>query len=600
VSAVPDLDASGVSRARRLGLGIRFLVVGIAGLATGLSWQPYGLWPLLLVGLPAFTLAVSGGQSARATSLSNSTSPTLSLSKGLGSRALSRAKDMGSRALSLWTDSASVTPRQSFALGYVFGFAMLGVTISWVHVLGTWIVLILIAFESLFFGLLGMALHVTSRLRAWPLAAACCWVMIEFAYSRIPFGGFGWTRLAYAAVDTPLAGFLPIIGVAGVSFLVALIGQVPAWVVVGSGSQRSRAGRRLAAAVVAAAVLVMTGLGLTSLSPQPVTAGESVDVGIVQGNVPGRGIEALGRMRSVTNNHLSETVNLVARSRVGEVAMPDFILWPENSTDIDPTKDQVTLRTVQAAAEIADRPILVGAVMAGPGEDERQTSALWWDPERGITARYDKRNLVPFGEWIPFRDQLLPLLPILHEVGAQSVSGTEPGVMRVALGDRTITIGDVICFELAYDKTVYSTLTGGAQLLLVQSNNATYGGTGQIEQQFAITRARAMEARREIAVATTNGVSGLIDAQGRTAFRTDEFTAASTVVAMPLRSQITPAVRLAPWIDRLLAAVGLLCCVLAVAGATGLGSRRRQAVRQDGPDISPDSETAKAPVTASR
>jgi apolipoprotein N-acyltransferase len=147
---------------------------------------------------------------------------------------------------------------------------------------------------------------------------------------------------------------------------------------------------------------------------------------------------------------------------------------------------------------------------------------------------------------------------------------------------------------------VYSTLTGGAQLLLVQSNNATYGGTGQIEQQFAITRARAMEARREIAVATTNGVSGLIDAQGRTAFRTDEFTAASTVVAMPLRSQITPAVRLAPWIDRLLAAAGLLCCVLAVAGATGLGSRRRQAVRQDGPDISPDSETAKAPVTASR
>ena len=264
---------------------------------------------------------------------------------------------------------------------------------------------------------------------------------------------------------------------------------------------------------MATAVLVVTGLGLTSLRPQPATAGESVNVGIVQGNVPGRGIEALGRMRSVTNNHLSETVNLVARSRLGEVATPDFILWPENSTDIDPTKDQITLRTVQAAAEIAGRPILVGAVMAGPGEDERQTSALWWDPERGITARYDKRNLVPFGEWIPFRDQLLPLLPILHEVGAQSVSRHGAGCDAGGFGDRTITIGDVICFELAYDKTVYSALTGGAQLLLVQSNNATYGGTGQIEEQFAITRARAMEARREIAVATTNSVSGLIDSQ---------------------------------------------------------------------------------------
>ena len=579
MSAVSDVDASGVSRRRRAA-GIRFLVVAAAGLAVGLSWQPFGLWPLLLFGLPAFTLAVSG--------------------RLLGGRAVNSSKGGAPAALSLSKGAESVTTWLSFVLGYLFGFIMLAVTISWVHVLGIWIALVLIAFESIFFGLLGVAVHLTSRLRAWPLAVACCWVMIEFAYSRIPFGGFGWTRLAYAAVDTPLAGFLPIIGVAGVSFLVALIGQVPAWIVVGSRSKGSSAARRTLAAIVASAVLLVAGLGLSLLRPEPATAAGSVNVGIVQGNVPGRGIEALGRMRSVTNNHLSETVNLTVRVKLGEEATPDFILWPENSTDIDPTKDPITLRTVQAAAEVAGRPILVGAVMAGPGEDERQTSALWWDPQRGITARYDKRNLVPFGEWIPFRDQLLPLLPILKQVGAQSVAGSEPGVLRVAVGDRTIMIGDVICFELAYDKTIYSALTGGAQLLLVQSNNATYGGTGQIEQQFAITRARAMEARREIAVATTNGVSGLIDAQGRVVIRTNEFTAASTVVAMPLRSQITPAVRLASWVDRLLAAAGLLCCVLAAASVRGLGSRRRNPVGQDGPDISAESETAEAPVTASR
>ncbi len=75
----------------------------------------------------------------------------------------------------------------------------------------------------------------------------------------------------------------------------------------------------------------------------------------------------------------------------------------------------------------------------------------------------------------------------------------------------------------------------------MQSNNATYGGTGQIEQQFAITRARAMEARREIAVATTNSVSGFIDRDGRVVQRTAEFTADSMVVSMPLRSALTPA-----------------------------------------------------------
>ena len=110
MSAVPDLDASGVSRARRRGLGMRFVVAAMAGLAVGLSWQPYGLWPLLLVGLPAFTLAVFGAQPARAPRLSNSVPATIpGLSKGHASRALSRAKDIGSRALSLWAGSDSVT-----------------------------------------------------------------------------------------------------------------------------------------------------------------------------------------------------------------------------------------------------------------------------------------------------------------------------------------------------------------------------------------------------------------------------------------------------------------------------------------------------------
>ena len=102
---------------------------------------------------------------------------------------------------------------------------------------------------------------------------------------------------------------------------------------------------------------------------------------------------------------------------------------------------------------------------------------------------------------------------------------------------------------------------------MVQSNNATYGGTGQIEQQFAITRARAMEARREVAVATTNSVSGFIDRDGRVVQRTTEFTAASMVVRMPRRSALTPAIRVAPWLDRGLAAVGLGCCVAGFVAA---------------------------------
>jgi apolipoprotein N-acyltransferase len=270
----------------------------------------------------------------------------------------------------------------------------------------------------------------------------------------------------------------------------------------------------------------------------------------------------------------------MTKVRLGQEAQPDFLLWPENSTDIDPTVDPITRRTVQAAAEVADRPILVGAVMQGPGPDERQTAALWWDPERGVLARYDKQNLVPFGEWIPFRAQLLPLIPLLQKVGAQSVAGTRPGVLDVRAAGRPIKIGDAICFELAYDRTIYSAITGGAQVMMVQSNNATYGGTGQIEQQFAITRARAMETRREIAVATTNSVSGFITRDGAVAIRTHEFTAQSMVVEMPLRNALTPAIRVAPWLERGLALVAVLACLAAVLGGAISArrfSRRRSA-----------------------
>ena len=517
----------------------------LAGVAAGLAWQPFALWPLLLVGVPALTLLARGSR-----------------------------------------------PRRAFGLGYLFGLAMLTVTISWVHVLGWWVAAVLILFMALFFGVLGVALALVTRLRWWQVPAAACWVGVELAYSSVPFGGFGWTRLAYAAVDTPLNGWFPLVGVAGVSFLVALVGQVVAWVVLLLRQRRARVWSRALPAALVLAALVIAGVGLRSFQVEPLAGREgTVTVGVVQGNVPGRGIEALGRARTVTNNHLSESIAVMARARLGQTPEPDFLLWPENSTDIDPLLDPVTRATVAGAAAVADVPILVGAVTEGPGPDERQTTALWWDPLRGPVATYHKRNLVPFGEWIPFRKQLLPLVPILSEVGAQSVPGTQPGVLSVPLGDRTLKVGDVICFELAYDKTVHETLTHGAQVLMVQSNNATYGGTGQIEQQFAITRARAMESRREIAVATTNSVSGYIDRDGRVVDRTSEFTSAGFVKTMPLRSSLTPAVLEGAWPAWVLSLLALVSVV--VAG-------RRRSVRQNGPLPEADAATSPAALSPTR
>lgn len=528
---------------RRWPRGMRAAALLAAGVVTGLSFEPTSWWPLQACGIAALVLL---------------------LERGAGYRG------------------------RGFGAGYLFGLGLGAVSLNWLRVLvpgaGPLIAAALIAFEALFFGLLGLALVAVRRLPGWPVWMALCWGLCEWLYGRVPFGGFGWIRLAYAQVDSPLAGLFPIIGVSGVSVLAALVATTLAWWLL-----RPRTVRRVV--TLAAVLLVLAGLGTAgrSFQVEPQAGNGTVTIGMVQGNVDGVGIGGMGRARSVTNNHFSETVDLMARARTGAVPQPDFLLWPENSTDIDPTLDFQTRQVVSAASQIAGVPILVGAVMEGPGPDERQTTALWWNPDQTITARYDKRNLVPFGEYIPFRDQLLPIIPLLELVGSQSVPGTRPGVLEGRLGDgRVVRVGDVICFELAYDQTVRDAVDG-SEVLVVQSNNATYHGTAQIHQQFAITRARAMEARREIVVATTNSVSGLIDRDGRVIEQTSEMTAASNSYTVPRRSALTPAVRLGGAVDLVIGG-GAVLALLAAIG-TGLAARRRG---RDGDDSAGAGEPVKA------
>lgn len=510
----------------------------LAGVLTGISFAPVSFVPALFVGVPLLTVLVVSAPDV------DPPTPAGPLRRILGRLRLRR-----------------------FGLGYLYGLAFLAVTVSWVGSIHPAVPIPLIAFEALWFGLLGAAIRIVHRLPGWPLWIATCWSLIEFGYSRFPFGGFGWVRLGFAVVDTPLAGYYPFVGVAGVGFLTALAAQLIAWAAVGGATRPRRIGS------VALSVAII-GTGLVGTFYRPAPTDETVTVAFVQGNVDGAGIEALSRARSVTNNHLSQTITLIADARTGAVPAPDFIVWPENSTDIDPLKDPITRRTVEAAVDLAGVPILVGAVLEGPGETQRQTVGVWWDPEQGPMTAHYKRNLVPFGEYIPFRNVLLPLFPILQRVGRDSVPGTDTGILTVTLPDgRPLRIADAICFELAYDDTMY-TMLAGADIAVVQSNNATYRGSGQPEQQFAITRVRAMESRRELLVATTNSLSGFVRPDGTVEHITTEGTAASGSFVMPLRTTVTPAIRYATWIDLGLALIG----AGAVVAGLLAGRRTRPAI----------------------
>ena len=487
---------------------LRAAIAILTGVATALGFQPYGWWPLVPVGVAGLTVVVLAARRVRGAA-------------GLG-------------------------------LAWGTGFLLLG--IGWMQVIFVQAMLGLVLVEALFYALLGALLKVATRTRWWPLLAAGCWTGIEFTYARFPFDGFGWMRLGYAMVDSPLAWVLPLVGVAGLSFLTALAGQGIAWLL--SGFSR----RRLIVSAATLAALALLAAGGT-LVPVGAQTGQ-VEVGWVQGGAPGGGVYGIGEARTTTRNHLTEATKLREKIDAGELPEPDFVVLPENTTDMDPYADPQTGAMVRAMSAVLGVPMFFGVILDGPGVDERQTASLWWDPDLGETARYIKRGIVPFGEWVPLRSLLLPLIPELAFVGPQSIAGDEPGALPVTLPDgRDLIVGVMVCYDLVYDDFAYDTVRHGGQVVVVQSSNAMYQGTGQIEQQFAITRARAMELRREVLVVTTSGVSGLINADGSVAFTAPDHVGSSGVVTLPERSGLTPATWLASPLElaiTILAALGLV------------------------------------------
>lgn len=486
-------------------------VAGAAGVATGAGFAPLGWWVATVLGVSGLSLATRRTRSHC----------------------------------------------HAAAAGLMFGLGLTIPTLSWMSVIHLGAALGLVLAISAGYTVLGVLLHVAGRSRWWPLLGAGAWLVVEFIAARFPFGGFGWLRLGYAMVDSPLAGLLPLVGVAGVSLATSLTGNLIT-LFIEVRSRRSLAVVAAWAAVLGAATIV--GYALPLPPPDRVAS-----VGWVQGGAPGGGVYGLGAARRITTNQTRATLDLAADIASGREPVPDFVVWPESSTDLDPDSDPQTRDLIESALKSIQRPILVGAILNGPGTEQRRTASRWTQPDGRVGPAYIKRSIVPFGEWIPYRDVLLPLIPELRYVGAQSVAGTEPGMLEVKLPDGTpVTLGVLACFDVAFDPVTYD--LAEAQLLIVQSNNAMYQGTIQIEQQFAITRARAAELRREILVVTTSGVSGLIDPYGQVVNRDAGPTAATGVVDLPLRTGTTPASRTAEPLElviTLLAATWLATLALA-------------------------------------
>jgi apolipoprotein N-acyltransferase len=452
-------------------------------------------------------------------------------------------------------------------LGLVCGLCFFVPLLSWSGIfVGALPWLALAGSQAAYVALLGAASAATSRLPLWPAWAAALWVAAEALRGRFPFGGFPWGRLGLSQTEGPFLAFAAYGGVPLIGFAVALTGTLLA-----AAALHLRRGGARAAALTALGVLAVPVLGALAWLPLPGSSltdgGPTRTVAVVQGDVPKPGLEFNERRRAVLDNHVNQTIGLAEAVSAGEQPQPDLVIWPENSSDIDPYRNADAAREISRAAAAIGAPILVGAVVIGPGEFISNT-AIVWDPETGPGDTYVKRHPVPFAEYIPARDFFRLFSDKVDLVRRDFAAGDEVGLLEIG-GAR---IAEVICFEVVYDGLVREAVSAGAGMIVVQTNNATFGYTAESEQQVAAARVRAVEFGRSVALASTSGISAVIAPDGSVAASSGLFEPAVFVEDIVQRDSTTVAERLGAGPEWLLTVLG--AGALLAAAAPGLRRRR--------------------------
>jgi apolipoprotein N-acyltransferase len=238
------------------------------------------------------------------------------------------------------------------------------------------------------------------------------------------------------------------------------------------------------------------------------------------------------------------------------------VIWPENSSDIDPLLNEDAAQEISKAAQAIGAPILVGAVLGrdnySVGTAESTNTVIVWDPARGPGERHDKQIVQPFGEYLPWRSFFSHFSQYANRAG-DFVPVDGDGVVHTG----GITVGVTTCWEVIFDRAARESVVNGAQLLAVPTNNALFG-PAMSEQQLAFAKLRAVEHDRYVVVAGTTGISTIIAPDGHEVARTGFNEPAYLDKQVDLRSGLTPATRWGPLLQGVLIGIGVAAVLAAI------------------------------------
>lgn len=524
--------ASGTGRriggGRRLDTALRLLLATVSGLLAYASYEPLGWWIAGILGVTLLYLALAPWPAR------------------------------GSRP-GLWTGALT---------GFIHGLVLYLFLLPWVGVFVGNLPYIALAVACALYALATGAGGVAiARWRYGFLAFPFFYALVEYARSSWPFGGFSWVRLAWGQINGPLADLAPWGGPALVTLAAALVGTGLAALLV----RNTRVRVAGAAAVVLPLVAgLVSGLGVND--PRH-TVGE-VDVAAIQGNVPRMGLDFNAQRRAVLANHVRVTEELAASG-----VEVDLVIWPENSSDVNPFADDRARELIDDAVAAVDAPVLVGTVTAD--EVGARNTMVVFDPETGPGDHHHKIYLQPFGEYMPMRDFFRLFSPYVDQAG-DFKPGDGDGTVGMQIGDggREVVVGVATCYEVAFDPAYRDAVLNGAQILTTPTNNATFGFTDMTYQQLAMSRLRAIELDRAVVVAATSGVSAMVHPDGTVSQNTGIFEPGQLVETLPLRDSVTFAAEHGFRVQLAIVMMGAVLVVAALWTTCSPGSREHHRATQ--------------------
>ena len=419
---------------------MRYLAAIFFAALASLSFEPYGIWPLALIGLAGwFTLLTQNRLKYR------------------------------------------------IFLSYLFGACLLLLNQHWTGVyVGNLPWLILSLSQAVIFIMPAFFVRKGAKYNQYLFALS--YVSTELLLRTVPFTGFGWTRLSFTQVDSPLAVIYPIGGVALVALVLALVSSA----------------RKFRSLVIAALIPAVCWFIPTNVQNE-----EPISIALVQGGVVNLGLDFNSKPQEVFKRHLDQSISSIKPNEV------DLIIWPENAVDVDVNTNPQVNDSIKNLSTMLNTPILIGAVTKSI--DGPKNQSILYNSAKGQI--YTKRYLTPFGEYLPLRS-------VAEKVSKYSsqITDFKAGEQNTVFDVNGNRFNTLICYELINDIFVAEARN---DFLVVQTNNATFGDTSQLDQQLNIARVRALESAREIAYVSTTGTTSFISPQGKILSSLDKFKPAT-------------------------------------------------------------------------